>query len=108
MGENPYRWDGHWRIDGRYDWQSYRKANGAAFRAGGYAAPRGIRYRRYVAGLYLPPVFFIGGNYWLSDPWAYRLPAAPAAARWIRYFNDALLIDSRTGYVIDVVYGVFW
>jgi hypothetical protein len=45
---------------------------------------------------------------WLSDPWMYRLPPAYAGTRWIRYYNDALLVDTWTGEVFDVIYDFFW
>ena len=47
-------------------------------------------------------------NYWISDPWQYRLPPAYGPYRWVRYHNDALLIDTWNGEVVDVIYGFFW
>ena len=35
----------------------------------------------------------IGNSYWLNDPWQYRLPPAYGPYRWIRYYDDALLVD---------------
>ena len=52
------------------------------------------------------PLF--GRNYWIADPWAYRLPPAYGSYRWVRYYNDAVLVDLRTGFVADVIYGIFW
>lgn len=28
--------------------------------------------------------------------------------RWIRYYDDVLLIDTRDGYVVDVIYDFFY
>jgi hypothetical protein len=28
--------------------------------------------------------------------------------RWIRYYNDALLVDVYTGEVVDAIRGFFW
>jgi hypothetical protein len=28
--------------------------------------------------------------------------------RWIRYYDDALLVDIRDGYVVDVIHDFFW
>ena len=38
----------------------------------------------------------------------YRLPPAYGGTRWIRYYNDALLVDTYSGEVIDVIYDIFW
>jgi Ni/Co efflux regulator RcnB len=51
---------------------------------------------------------YFGSRYWISDPWRYRLPPAYGPYRWVRYHNDALLIDTWTGQVVDVIYHFFW
>ena len=51
---------------------------------------------------------FFGQDYWLDDPYAYRLPPAYGSYRWVRYYNDAVLVDLRSGMVVDVVYDIFW
>jgi hypothetical protein len=38
----------------------------------------------------------------------YRLPYAPPGTRWIRYWNDALLVDVYTGEVVDEIPNFFW
>jgi Ni/Co efflux regulator RcnB len=47
-------------------------------------------------------------SYWLSDPWRYRLPYAPPGYRWIRYYDDLVLVDTWDGRVVDVIYDFFW
>ena len=47
-------------------------------------------------------------NYWISDPYYYDLPPAYGPYRWVRYYNDALLVDVYTGQVVDSVYNIFW
>lgn len=47
-------------------------------------------------------------QYWISDPYYYRLPPAYGSLRWVRYYNDALLVDVETGYVVDAQYDFFW
>ena len=103
------RWSNDWRRDGRYDWNRYRSYNREAFRLPRYYAPGGwgYGYRRFGVGVRISGVLF-GRNYWIADPWAYRLPAAYGPYRWVRYYNDAVLVDVRTGYVADVIYGIFW
>jgi Ni/Co efflux regulator RcnB len=55
----------------------------------------------------LAPMFF-ASSYWISDPWDYRLPPAYGPYRWVRYYNDALLVDVETGYVTDEIPDFFW
>ena len=47
-------------------------------------------------------------QYWINDPWQYRLPYAPPGYRWIRYWDDAMLVDTWTGEVVDVIHNFFW
>lgn len=103
------RWDRGWRDDDRYDWRNWRGRNGERFRMGRYDAPRGwsYGYRRLNIGIFLSSRLYDRG-YWIDDPYHYRLPPAYGPYRWIRYYDDALLIDIRTGYVVDVVYRLFW
>jgi Ni/Co efflux regulator RcnB len=55
----------------------------------------------------IAPLFF-SSSYWISDPWEYRLPPAYGPYRWVRYYNDALLIDINTGSVMDEIPDFFW
>ncbi|WP_409574764.1 RcnB family protein [Sphingopyxis sp. PET50] len=34
--------------------------------------------------------------------------AAYGGYRWVRYYNDALLVDTYSGEVVDVIYDFFW
>lgn len=101
------RWTNDWRNDRRYDWRRYRDRNRSIFRIGFYYDPFGYSYRRFGAGSFLYPNYY-QSNYWLNDPWQYRLPPAYGPYRWIRYHNDAVMIDTWTGEVVDVIYGFFW
>ena len=47
-------------------------------------------------------------SYWINDPYAYRLPDTDGAFRWVRYYNDALLVDVYSGEVVDVIHDIFW
>lgn len=107
-GRSGVQWNRSWRNDNRYDWQRYRYSNRGLFSVP-YYAPRGYGYgyNRLSIGLILDPIFF-GQNYWIGDPWQYRLPAAPYGTRWVRYYNDVLLIDEETGEVVDAIYDFFW
>ncbi|HYI40698.1 MAG TPA: RcnB family protein [Allosphingosinicella sp.] len=101
-------WNHSWRNDSRYDWQRYRYSNRNLFRLGGYYAPyRNYRYNRLSIGLVLDSLFY-SNRYWLSDPYQYRLPAAPYGTQWVRYYDDVVLVDVYTGEVLDVIHDFFW
>lgn len=101
------RWANHWRNDRRYDWRRYRDRNRSIFSLGFYFDPFGFNYRRFGIGSYLYSGYY-QSNYWISDPWQYRLPPAYGPYRWVRYHNDAVMIDTWSGEVVDVIYGFFW
>ncbi|MEJ5976472.1 RcnB family protein [Novosphingobium sp. PS1R-30] len=101
-------WNRDWRRDNRYDWRGYRSSNRDIYRLGAYASPyRNYSYRRLNSGFYLDTLFF-GSRYWINDPWQYRLPPAYGPYRWIRYYDDAMLVDTYSGEVVDVIYDFFW
>lgn len=107
-GNDSRRWDRQWRGNNRYDWQGYRNSNRNAYRLGSYYAPyRGYSYRRVGIGFSLDSLFF-GSRYWINDPWQYRLPDAYGPYRWVRYYDDVLLVDTYTGQVVDVINDFFW
>jgi len=102
------RWTNNWRNDNRYNWRSYRERNGNYFRLGRYNAPyRGRNYNRISIGFSLGSGYY-GSLYWINDPWQYRLPAAYGSYRWVRYYDDVLLVDVRNGRVVDVIRDFFW
>lgn len=109
FNRNNRNWNRSWRQDNRYDWNRYRGVNRQAYRLPRYYAPynAGYGYRRFDIGVSLQTAFW-GQNYWLNDPFAYRLPPAYGPYRWVRYYDDALLVDLRSGQVVDAVYGIFW
>ena len=97
----------HWRNDSRYDWQNHRRHHRSLFHLSFYYDPFGWNYRPYQVGWRLWPSYY-SSNYWLNDPWQYRLPYAPPGTRWIRYYDDAILVDTWNGEVVDVIYNFFW
>lgn len=103
----PVNWSTHWRNDGRYDWYNWRKRNRWLFNLGLYYDPFGWGYQRYNIGWRMWPNYY-HSSFWLNDPWEYRLPYAPPGYRWIRYYDDAILIDTWDGRVVDVIYNFFW
>lgn len=96
----------------RRDYSSFRNyhqnfRSGRRFHAGVYHRPPGWTYRRWTFGQILPSLFW-AQQYWLNDYISYDLPPPPYGAVWIRYGNDALLIDRDTGEIITVEYDVFY
>lgn len=103
-----YYWDHRWRNNRRYDWHNYRRSHPSYFQVGIYYSPyRNYRYQRLSVGWFLDELFF-GNRYWINDPWRYRLPDVYEPYRWVRYYNDAVLVDVYSGEVVDVIYDFFW
>lgn len=106
--QDARQWNRDWQRDRRYDWRGHRNYNRQIFRARPYYAPyRGYSYNRFSIGVILDRLLW-GQNYWISDPWQYRLPPAPYGYQWVRYYNDVLLVDTYTGRVVDVIHDFFW
>ncbi|MBA2770553.1 MAG: RcnB family protein [Sphingomonas sp.] len=101
------RWGSSWHNDHRYDWRDHRRRHRSLFRLGFYFDPFGWSYRRFDRGWRLWPSYY-DSSYWLHDPFSYRLPRAPYPYKWIRYWDDALLVDTFTGEVVDVAHDFFW
>lgn len=112
--QNQYRnwnrnWTRDWRRDQRYDWQRYRYSNRGLFQGNRYYAPYGwdYGYRRFSIGFSLSYLLY-GQQYWIDDPYNYRLPPVYGPYRWVRYYDDVLLVDLRSGQIVDAVYDFFW
>jgi hypothetical protein len=107
-GSRYTSWNRDWRSNNRYNWYSYRNQYRDRYRLGRYYAPySNYSYSRLSIGFRLGSLFF-GSRYWINDPWQYRLPEAYGPYRWVRYYDDALLVDTYTGEVVDVIYDFFW
>ena len=99
-------WNRDWRNDRRYDWRNFREHHRSHFHIGIYYDPFGYGYRPFDIGYRLYPGYY-GQQYWI-DPGQYSLPFAPPGTEWVRYWNDALLVDLYTGEVVDVIHNFFW
>jgi hypothetical protein len=102
-------WNNNWRSDRRYDWRGYRSSNRNVYRLPRYYAPNGwgYGYQRFGIGFTLNSILF-SSSYWINDPYYYRLPEVDGPYRWVRYYNDALLVDIYSGEVVDTIYDIFW
>ncbi|MDB5720382.1 MAG: hypothetical protein JWP15_1000 [Alphaproteobacteria bacterium] len=68
-----------------------------------YVAPyRGWSYRSINPGYRLQPGFY-GSRYVISDFGSYRLGAPRMNQRWVRYGDDLVLVNIRTGRVLQVI-----
>lgn len=91
-----------WRRD---DWRSYRNGNRGLYARGTWRAP--FRYSAFRVGGRIGPAFY-GSRYFIADPWRYRLPPARGYSRWVRHYDDVLLVDTRRGIVLDVYRNFFF
>ena len=89
----------------REDWRDYRRSHREVYRAGNCRAP--FRYNRWEVGARIQPTYY-SSRYYIADPYRYRLPRAGANLRWVRHYNDVLLVNVRTGRVMEVHRGFFW
>lgn len=89
------------RRDVRHDRRHYRRHYA-------YVSPyRGWRYRPVSIGYRLRPAFY-GPRYYIGDYGYYGLRAPGRWQRWIRYGNDLLLVNIRTGRVLRVIHYRYW
>lgn len=89
----------------REDWRDYRRANRAVYARGNWNAP--FRYREWQPGVRIQPVYY-SSRYYIANPHRYRLPAPGRNLRWVRHYDDVLLVNVRTGRVVQVHRNFFW
>ena len=90
---------------GRDDWRDYRRDNRHVYSRGNWRAP--WKYQRFNNGGHIGRPYY-SERYWISDPWRYRLPQTRGYQRWVRHYDDVLLVDTRRGRVVDVIRNFFW
>ncbi len=93
---DPNRYPRQFHSPDRYRW-----------RGGEWRAPPGFFYRHWNYGEYLPRGWF-SDDWFIQDWWSYGLSIPPYGFEWVRSGPDALLVDERTGFVVQAVYGVFY
>jgi Ni/Co efflux regulator RcnB len=77
------------------------------YNAGAFVAPTGYTYSRYELGARMPAVLLGDDSLVLTNYSTYALTAPPSGLTWIRVGNDALLVDRKTGEVVETDYGLF-
>ncbi|MEY4161234.1 MAG: hypothetical protein RLZZ136_1855 [Pseudomonadota bacterium] len=101
-------WDRDWRRNNHNDWRGWRDNHREFYRLSRYSPPyRSWTYRRLGVGFFLDRLFF-STSYWITNPQMYRLPEAYGPYRWVRYYDDAMLVNIYSGEVEDVIYDFFW
>jgi Ni/Co efflux regulator RcnB len=95
------------RQERREDWRDYREAHRDVYRRPVYVGPRGYGYRPVTIGFRFAPEYY-SARYYISDPWRYRLAPATGYNRWIQYGRDVILVNTRTGRVIEINRDFFW
>jgi Ni/Co efflux regulator RcnB len=96
---------GSWQ--GRFNRRNIHAQHHYRYRGGSWRWPHGYSYRRWSFGMTLPSIFW-ANNYWIDDYYDYGLGAPPPGTVWVRYGDDAILIDRYTGEILEVVYGQFY
>ena len=93
------------RQDVRDARQDYRRDVRAYNRAHPWrSAP--FRYKRFTAGARIQPVYY-GNQYAVRDYQRFHWSRPGANQRWVRHYDDALLVNTRTGRVVKVIYNAF-
>ncbi len=93
------------RQERREDWRDYRRSHRDVYRGGNWRAP--FRYSQWNAGAQLRPAYY-SSRYYINDPYRYRLSRPGANMRWVRHYNDVMLVNVRTGRVMQVHRSFFW
>jgi len=75
---------------------------------GRYLSPyRGWSYSPVRIGFQLSPAFY-SQRYYVAHPYHYGVRPIGRFQRWVRYGDDLLLVNVRTGRVVQVVHNYFW
>ncbi len=104
QGRRPPDWNNHRNFD-RGAWQRNEQAQ-RRYHWNSYQRPPGWYYRRWSFGMILPSLFW-GRQYWIDGYWNYGLPDPPYGYVWVRYGNDALLVNVEDGDILRVIYGLY-
>jgi Ni/Co efflux regulator RcnB len=89
----------------RQDWREYKQRNRNAFRGTRFDAP--FRYRAFGTGVSIRSSYY-APRYRISNYSNYRLPQPGRYQTYVRHYNDVLLVNTRTGRVIQAYRGFYW
>ncbi len=82
-------------------WQELRQTNADLFRRPEYVPPRGLPAPPVSSGDQLAAAFY-DKSLWIDDFGTYRLPQPADSQQYVRYRDDVLLVNVRSGRVIRV------
>lgn len=89
----------------REDWRDYREKHRNVYRRGDWRSS--YRYRTFQPGVQIERGYW-APRYVIADPRRYRLPPSGGNLRWIRHYDDVLLVNVRSGRVMKVHRNFFW
>lgn len=89
----------------RRDWRAYRESNRRLYARGNWRAP--FRYQTFRPGTVIRQSYYTP-RYYIADPYRYRLAAPRPGLRWVRHYDDVLLVNTRRGTVVQVIRNFFW
>jgi Ni/Co efflux regulator RcnB len=101
----PKGWDSRPKQVDRGSYQHNFQA-ARSFHIGPYHRPSGWVAHRWAYGQILPRTYF-GASYLIADYWLFALEVPPAGYEWVRDDTDALLVNTDSGEILQVEYGVF-
>jgi Ni/Co efflux regulator RcnB len=103
------RMPGHPPMDGHMAMPGHRPMDGHMGLPGHHPGMDGRhagRWQRFERGMRVPPIWW-GPQFQLGNWGMYGFPEPVPGGRWIRYYDDALMLD-RDGRVVDGRYGWDW
>ena len=101
----PKGWDSRPKEVDRGTYQHNFQA-ARTFHVGPYHRPSGWAPHHWGYGQILPRAYW-GPQFLLADYWLFALEVPPVGYEWVRDDSDALLINTSTGEILQVEYGVF-
>jgi len=105
-GHRPANWNNRPRTyDPGYYHHNYVAVHRYRWRP--YVRPNGWYYRRWVYGEHFPNIFWTR-DYWITDYWLVGLAVPPYGCEWVRYGHDAVLVNTETGEILQVIYGIYY
>ena len=111
LPNRPYGDRDHDGIPNRFDSQpnrfNYHGSYYDRFRGPQFFYPQGFGYRSWGIGQFLPRAFF-APPYFINNWSYYRLGPPPRGLRYVRNGPDVLLVNIRTGRIVEVIPGVFY